>query len=55
MTLVTQKASFGASRDDDPVGNDRTLAANAVPQEMMILWVMTGHWQHWPTVEVIFT
>ena len=29
MTLVTQKASFGASRDDDPASNDRTLAVLA--------------------------
>jgi hypothetical protein len=29
MTLVTQKASFGVSRDDDPVGNDRTLSVLA--------------------------
>jgi hypothetical protein len=53
MTFATQKASFGASRDDNPVVNDRTMAANAVPQDMMILRVMTGHWQHWLTVEVI--
>ncbi len=27
--MVTQKASFGASRDDDPVSNVRTLAVLA--------------------------
>ncbi len=26
MTLVTQRASFGSSWDDDPVSNDRTLS-----------------------------
>jgi hypothetical protein len=29
MTLVTQNASFGASRDNDPANNDKTLAVLA--------------------------
>jgi hypothetical protein len=56
MTLVTQRASFSASRDDDPVSYDRTLVVltdsgsniNIIQQKDIKFWVIPKTYENKP-------